>query len=120
MFNASFPKRLRLRKKVEFDRVFAARRSVRDGAIRLFGRMRDDGPTRLGLAVSRRVGNAVVRNRWKRRLREAFRLSHTKLPDRSDLVIIPLCSTPPSVAELRKSLVKLAERIHRQSEGGSP
>jgi ribonuclease P protein component len=36
---------------------------------------RGEGPLRLGLTVSRKVGNAVVRNRVKRRLRETVRLS---------------------------------------------
>lgn len=36
---------------------------------------REQGPSRLGLAVDRRVGRAVLRNRVKRRLRECFRLN---------------------------------------------
>jgi ribonuclease P protein component len=71
--SARFRPSQRLRKKAQFDRVF--RRGVRlDG--RLFtllvaanGEARD----RLGLAVSRRVGGAVVRNRARRLLRESFR-----------------------------------------------
>lgn len=43
---------------------------------------------RLGLTVSRRVGNAVKRHRIKRRLREAFRLSHHGWPGCYDLVVI--------------------------------
>jgi ribonuclease P protein component len=71
--SARFRPSQRLRTKAQFDRVF--RRGVRlDG--RLFtlvvaanGEPRD----RLGLAVSRRVGGAVVRNRARRLLRESFR-----------------------------------------------
>lgn len=44
------------------------------------------GPSRLGLTVSRKVGNAVVRNRVKRQLREIFRKTH--LPEGLDLVVI--------------------------------
>ena len=44
--------------------------------------------SRLGLTVSRKVGCAVVRNRIKRRLREAFRLNKFKLPSGFDLVVI--------------------------------
>ncbi len=45
------------------------------------------GP-RLGVTVSRRVGNAVVRNRLKRRIREWFRRKRRALPEGLDLVVI--------------------------------
>lgn len=43
---------------------------------------------RLGLTVGRRVGNAVVRNRVKRRVREWFRASRSGLAPSADLVVI--------------------------------
>jgi len=43
---------------------------------------------KLGLAVSRRVGNAVARNRVKRRVREWFRRSRARLPAGTDWVVI--------------------------------
>mgnify|MGYP002347903730 CR=1 FL=1 len=46
------------------------------------------GWARLGLVVGKRVGNACVRNRVKRRLREFFRLNMHVFPPGSDLVII--------------------------------
>ncbi len=49
----------------------------------------EGGAGRLGLTVSRRVGNAVVRNRVKRRVREWFREARTsELRDGIDLVVI--------------------------------
>lgn len=52
---------------------------------------------RVGVVVSRKVGNAVVRNRAKRYLREAFRLHQTELPPSLDLVLV----ARPSMARKR-------------------
>ncbi|WP_462324439.1 ribonuclease P protein component [Desulfoplanes sp.] len=56
----------------------------------LFVRPREDhGPWRLGLAVSKKVGNAVQRNRIKRVVREFFRLQQNRIPSGIDYVVIP-------------------------------
>lgn len=48
---------------------------------------------RLGVIASRRVGNAVQRNRAKRRLREVFRLNQDRLPGSCDVVLVARRST---------------------------
>ena len=45
------------------------------------------GPTRLGLTATRRAGNAVVRNRLRRRARDFFRRNYEKLKPGRDLVV---------------------------------
>lgn len=47
-----------------------------------------DSPTRLGITVTRKIGNAVRRNRIKRWVREAFRRHRDELPRGVDLVVI--------------------------------
>jgi ribonuclease P protein component len=69
---------------------------------------------RLGLAVSRRVGSAVTRNRWKRAIREAFRLTRPRIPPGIDLVVTPRKATTPNLKELRSSLPRLAQRLARK------
>jgi ribonuclease P protein component len=44
--------------------------------------------SRLGITVTRKVGNAVVRNRWKRRIREVFRRNRDQVPEGWDFVVI--------------------------------
>ena len=48
----------------------------------------DVGHPRLGVTASRRVGNAVIRNRWKRRLREIFRRGKEHFGADCDVVLI--------------------------------
>jgi ribonuclease P protein component len=47
-----------------------------------------EAPTRLGLTVSQKVGNAVRRNRVKRLMREVFRRERALFPRGADLVVI--------------------------------
>jgi ribonuclease P protein component len=105
-----FPPRLRLLRPRDFDRVMRARASATDGFLRMYGATNELDHPRLGLTVSRRVGGAVTRNRWKRALREAFRLAQRDLPP-CDLVCIPHRDAEPHVARLMQSLTKLSHRI---------
>jgi ribonuclease P protein component len=108
-----FPKALRLLSRREFDAVFTARSSASDAWMVVYGAENELGHARLGLAVSRRFGGSVARNRWKRRLREAFRLEQHALPA-LDLVCVPRATALPTVAQLSESLALLANRVERQ------
>ncbi|MGI9012875.1 MAG: ribonuclease P protein component [Phycisphaerales bacterium] len=66
---------MRLTHDREFARVFRQGISRAAGPLVVYGLPNELAYPRLGLSVSRRVGNAVARNRIKRRLRECFRLS---------------------------------------------
>jgi ribonuclease P protein component len=83
------PRRGRLSRSAEFDRVFRSGRSHagRELVLYVFPRAEDDIP-RLGLSVSRKIGGAVERNRIKRLLREAFDLEHERLPLGTDAVVV--------------------------------
>jgi ribonuclease P protein component len=92
----------------EFRRAYQRRNTVADGQIVIFGYPNGLPYPRLGISASRRLGGAVVRNRWKRLLREAFRLRRTELPEGIDLIVIPRPKAEPTLASLLDSLPRLA------------
>ena len=100
----------RLRRPADFERVYAERRTASDGRLTVCCRTNGLAYSRLGLSVSSRIGNAVVRNRWKRLLREAFRLRRAVLPVGVDLVAIPRGGIEPELSWLNEALVRLACR----------
>ena len=84
----SFPKSKRLVSNRQFKAVLDQRQSVGDELLVLYLAANDCGHSRLGISVSRLCGKAVVRNRLKRLLREAFRQSQEQIPADFDYVVM--------------------------------
>jgi ribonuclease P protein component len=113
MTQFGFSKAQRLRTSAEFARVYALKQRASDQVLLLFAAPNDLPHSRLGLSVSRKVGRAHVRVRWKRLLREAFRLHQHELPPGLDVIVIPRAGAEPTLAALAESLLSLAQRLHR-------
>lgn len=86
----SCPSPGRLKRRFEFLRAAAKGRKVATHGLVLQALAREDNqPARVGFTVTRKVGNAVVRNRVRRRLKEAVRLELAASPVANvDLVLI--------------------------------
>jgi ribonuclease P protein component len=111
---------MRLTHAREFDAV--RRNGVRRqaGPVAVSGKPNGLTHCRLGLSVGRPVGNAVVRNRAKRHIREAFRISQRELPVGAgggyDLVVALRPHEELAFAEYRRVLLELAAAVHREWE----
>ena len=110
-----FPKTARIKRQRDFDRAFGSGRVVADGVLVIHGCANSSSETRLGISVSRRVGNAVHRNYWKRIIREAFRRQRTMLPPGWDLVVRPKKGAVADPHAVAKSLVYLTRRLARRN-----
>ena len=83
-----FPKSIRLRSRREYLRVQRGGTRVSSKGLLVFYRKNEKKHPRFGTTVSKKVGNAVVRNRVKRRLREAIRHHQHRLTAAVDVVFI--------------------------------
>ena len=81
----------------------------------VFAHASDVDLSRLGLTVTKRAGGSVVRNRIKRKLREAFRRTHAKMPRGLDLVINARRSVLDTPAEqLERELLDAVVELQRK------
>ena len=87
--NFQFTKAEHLTRKKEFERVFDEGKVFKNNEVVLYVIPNDFLHSRLGLVVSKKVGNSPRRNRAKRLLREAYRLNKHLLKTHVDIIAIP-------------------------------
>ena len=104
---------MRLTDAGQFRAVYAAQARRNAGPLLVYALPNGLDHPRLGLAVPRRVGNAVKRNRIKRRLREALRLMQHDLPGGYDLVVNVRPHEPVTLEEYSEALMGAATALHQ-------
>ena len=109
----------RLRKTRQFEPVYRARNVLVGQYVVIYVLPNEGEHSRLGVSVSRKVGNAVCRNRIKRIFREAFRLSKNEMPGGLDIIMIPRRGKSDwPMKEVKAELVRLlAEFVQKRQEG---
>jgi ribonuclease P protein component len=108
----TLPKSARLLRRTDFDRVLSRKRRASDRYLIVYSADSPVEQPRLGIAASRRLGNAVMRNRAKRLIREAFRRLRSDLPANTDWVVIPKAGTDPGFDQVYCSFRRLRDRLY--------
>ncbi len=112
-----FGRALRLTRRADFERAMKEGRRSVDATLTVWIFPNGLQHPRLGLVVGRKHGDAVRRNRLKRVLREAFRLSQHGLPPGYDLVCAPRAGAKLTLTACTASLVRLATQLARRCAG---
>jgi ribonuclease P protein component len=110
----TFTRGERVRRRVEYQRIYDRGVKVHGRSFTLFRLPNGLAVGRLGIAATRKLGGAVVRNRAKRLIREVFR--RNKLAPGFDIVIVPRrelldTSLVALEREFRYSLERSARRV---------
>ena len=112
-----FPRPMRLARTRQFDAVYRARARTAVGPLLVWAAPNQVGHCRLGLAISRRIGKATVRNRLRRLIRESFRLLQHELPagpQGYDVIVGAHPHEALSLARYQGMLLEALRRLHRQ------
>lgn len=101
-----------LRKNSDFSRVYRRGKSRANYSLVLYFLNNGTERNRLGISVSKKVGNSVVRHRVKRLIKEAYRLNEEKFISGLDLVFIArVSSKDKSYQEIEKSVLHIAGKM---------
>ena len=78
-----------IKKNSEFQKVYKTGKSYANKLLVMYVKRVDDGKEpRIGISVSKKVGNSVVRHRFARLVRESFRLNKDILEDGKDIIVV--------------------------------
>lgn len=95
-----------------FRRLYSRGKSAVNPCLALYCRKNNLGYTRLGITVGVKLGKAVVRNRTRRRIREAYRLHEDRFLPGYDLVVVARVKAGHSrYREIERSLLSLAGKL---------
>ena len=104
-----------IRRRADFEAIYESGVKVNGRLMTVFVRQNPGEHARLGIAATRKIGGAVVRNRAKRLTRELFR--HHKPPTAVDVVVVPrrefLDAPYPSLEREFNSLLERAAKPGR-------
>lgn len=105
-------RKLRLRNRADFSRIYRGGKSFANGQFVVYwSRQRNADPFRLGVSASKKIGNAVVRNRMRRMVKEIVRHMEDRIIPQTDLIlIVRKPATAMTLREMEKSVLHVLKR----------
>jgi ribonuclease P protein component len=105
------PSNIRIKKNTDFQTVFKKGKQIPGRGVILYYSKSNAQATRVGIVVSKKVGNAVVRSRIKRIFREIFRLNQPNIKSGYDIIIITRKSIrEKSFHDIEKTFIDIMRR----------
>lgn len=106
----TFPKQVRLTGRDSFGHVIQKGGFAADGILVAHVLPNTLAYSRFGITIPKRTGNAVVRNRWKRHIRESLREIRIDVAQGCDFVIRPKKGAELDAKQIRRGMIKLLAR----------
>jgi ribonuclease P protein component len=115
----------RLTRREDFNKVYRYGKSAANHQFVVYVMNRHSASAgdgfRLGISVSKKVGNAVVRNRLRRRIKEIVRLNREKLVLKKDFIlIVRKPAADLEYADMEKSILHVLKRAELLVKKGQP
>lgn len=102
-----------LKNRKEFGNVYRCGKSFANKYLVMYVLEKHDNENRLGISVSKKVGNSVVRHRVTRLIRESYRLHQTELNTGYDMVVVARVSVKDcSYWDVERAFLHLAKLHH--------
>lgn len=106
-------KTARLRRNSEFKTVYSSGKAYANSILVMYLLARSDEFNRVGFSVSKKVGNSVVRNKIRRRMRESYRLNSGLLRGGFDIVFIARTRAKDAgYSEIEAAMISLFRRAN--------
>ena len=107
-----------IKENYEFRRIYQRGTSAVSGSMVVYCRKNKLGRNRLGITASTKIGEAVTRNRARRRLREVYRLNRDKLREGWDIILVARGRTAAvSWKELNDTFLRLCRKLELLEDG---
>ena len=108
-----------MKKTQDFRNVYENGKSYADRFIVLYVWENGSSRNRVGISCSKKIGNSIVRHRFSRLVREAYRLQENVFNSGLDIVVVArACARDASFHDIENSLIRLAGKARIMKNGG--